>query len=242
MHHNLPRTVPIPVPRSALLRALLAASLVVTACSAGQSSTNHHDDTSDNTAAKPAAGTNMPSFQQALAHFRKAAARRLNQPESQIEVVPGAENITGYPEFALGPFIAFDATAGRDMVRGMAEPGGKVVLGMNGQIDGLGHLLEAAHALDPARSLSAIDLAVRIVWMQGAEFFLVAAGHDTWKLGPKPPANLAEPTLTRAADGSAELRFFVNEAGDTGVIIGHEVVIRIAPGYQATMTMNRPAP
>jgi hypothetical protein len=235
MHENLLRT------RSLARSTALVAALLVAACSAGQSSANH-DDSSDNTAAKPAAGANMSSFQKTLAHFRKAAAKRLNQPEGQVEVVPGAENINGYPEFALGPFIAFDATAGRDMVRGLAEPGGKVVIGSKGQIEGLGHLLEAANALDPARTLPALDLAVRIVWLQGAEYFLIATGHDTWKLGPKPPANLAEPTLTRAGDGSAELRFFVNEAGNTGVIIGHEVVIRIAPGYQATMSMKRPAP
>ncbi len=238
MHRNLLRTGQI---TSATLTAFVVALLTVAACSAGQSSANH-DDTSDNTAAKPAAGANMSSFKQTLAHFRKAAAQRLGQPENQLRVVPDAENLVGLPQQALPPFIAFQADAGSQIVRGLAEPGGKVVIGSAGQIDGLGHLLEAAHALDPARALSALDVAARIVWLQGVDYSLVAAGHDTWKLGPKPPANLTEPTLTRAADGSAELRFFVNEAGDTGVIVGHEVVIRIAPGYQATMTMNRPAP
>ena len=236
MRRNLPHTAPIRT-----LTAFVAALLVVAACSGGQSSTNH-DDTSDNTAAKPAAGANMSSFQQALAHFRKAAAQRLGQPENQLRVIPDAENLVGLPEQALPPFIAFQAEASRKIVRGLAEPGGKVVIGSKGQIDGLGHLLEAANALDSARALPALDLALRIVWLQGAEYFLIATGHDTWKLGPKPPANLTEPTLTHAGDGSAELRFFVNEAGNTGVIIGHEVIIRIAPGYQATMTMKRPAP
>ena len=235
MHRNRLRTGQIP-----LISVLLAAFLAAVACSAGQSSTNH-DENSDHAAAKPAAGANMSSFQQALAHFRKAAARRLNQPEDKLRVIPNAENQVGLPDFALPPFIAFQAEANRQIARGLAEPGGKVAMGSQGKIENLGPLLEAAHALDPARALPAVDIARRLVWLQGLEYSLVATPSD-WKVGPKAPANLAEPRLTHAGDGTAELRFFVNEAGNTGVIQGHEVVVRVAAGYQATMTMKRPAP
>jgi hypothetical protein len=220
-----------------ILFIALAGFVATSACSGGQSS-KHRDDTADSTAGNPAGGASMSSFDKALAHFRKAAAQRLNQPESKLLITPDAANQIGMPELALPPFTAFQAEANRQVLRGLAAPGGTVALVWQGKVENLGPLLEAAQALDPAKALPAADIARRIVWLHGMDYSLVAKLSD-WKVGPQAPANLAEPTLTHAGDGSAELRFFVNQAGDTGVIEGHEIVVRVAPGYQATLTMNR---
>jgi hypothetical protein len=66
-------------------------------------------------------------------------------------------------------------------------------------------------------------------------------GHGTWKATAHPPAGPTEPVLV-ASGGSAELRFLVNQAGDSGVVLAHQIEIRVAPGYHATATIKRVAP
>jgi hypothetical protein len=225
-------------------RISLALTLLVTGCSGGQPSQqqdNHDEDSAGEAQAAPASGAPMSDFQKALKSFRQAAGQRLKQPESKLHVVPDAENQVGLPDAALPPFIAFQADADGEIQRGLAAPDGKVALVAQGKIENLGPLLEAAHALDPKQALSAVEIARRIVWLHGPGWSLIAAGHGTWRASA-PPADLAEPSLKSAGDGSAELRFLVNEAGDSGVVLGHQIVIRIAPGYQATATMKRVGP
>lgn len=157
-------------------------------------------------------------------------------------MVPDAENQVGLPDAALPPFIAFQADADGVILRGLAAPSGAVALVWMGTIENLGPLLEAAHALDPKRALPAVEMARRIVWLHGPAWSLIAPGHASWRASARPPDDLAAPSLENASDGSAELRFLVNQAGESGVILGHQVVIRIAPGYQPTASMKRVGP
>ena len=221
-------------------RISLALTLLVTACSGGQSQQqdNHEEDSAGEAHAAPASGAKMSDFQRALKSFRQAAAQRLKQPENKLRVVPDAENQVGLPDAALPPFIAFQADAEDQIIRGLASPGGEVALVWREKIENLGPLLAAAHALDPKRALSAVEIAKRIVWLHGPGWTLIASGHGTWRASA-PPADLAEPSLKSAGDGSAELRFLVNEAGGSGVVLGHQFTIRIEPGYKATATMTR---
>jgi hypothetical protein len=197
------------------------------------------DDSAGEAIAGPAPGAPMSDFQKALTAFRRTAARRLEQPEATLSVGPDAENQVGLPDAALPPFIAFQAEAGRRILRGLAAPSGVVVLVWQDQIENLGPLLEAAHALDRQRALPAVEIAERIAWLHGPAHFLIATGHDTWKGAGLPPADRIEPTLVHGADGAAELRFLANRAGNTGVVLTYQFVIRVRPGYQASATVER---
>ncbi|HKE18147.1 MAG TPA: hypothetical protein VKB80_24890 [Kofleriaceae bacterium] len=227
-------------PRLAFASALLAAT-----CSGGHSSPhqdNHDDDSSGEALAAPGSGATMSDFQKALVSFRQAAGKRLKRPESALHVVPDADNQVGLPDAALPPFIAFQADVDGVILRGLASPGGQVALVSQGAIENVGALLEAAHALDPARALPAVEIARRIAWLFGPTYSLIAPGHATWKATAHPPAGSTQPVLVAAADGSAELRFLVNQAGETGVVLAHQIEIRVAPGYRATATIVRVAP
>ncbi len=157
----------------------------------------------DPAAGNPGNGAAMSNpFKQALQRFQREVASAYGKRAGDLKIMPPSDDVVGFDDQKTGDLIPFEATAPGLRVRGFANKTA-VVLARSGE---LGPLFEAAHALDPARSLSAQDLAARIVWMLGPEFRLVANAADYPK-APVPPG-VGPPALERSG-GGAVLRFFV---------------------------------
>jgi hypothetical protein len=133
-------------------------------------------------------------FQAALQRFQAEVASAYGKKPADLKIMPPSEDVVGFDDYKTGDLIPFEATAGDLRVRGFASKD-TVVLPKQNEV---GALLRAAHALDPKTSLSAHDLASRIVWMMGPSYQLVENAAKY----PKYPV-----PLDRTSRG-ATLRFF----------------------------------
>ena len=154
----------------------------------------------------------MTAFDKALDAFRKIAATKLGADPASLQVIPGSADVVGFSDMDLPPLTGFAASSADGQVRGLAAPDGRVVTGFAGAIDHPGVLFDAGASLDAAA------LAARFAWVLGPDYMLIRTAAD-WSASTSAPAQLA-PTLDRGT-----LRFFVNQTGDTGVVVAHEVVV-----------------
>jgi len=140
-------------------------------------------------------------FKDALQRFTSEVAATYGKRPDDLKIIPSSEDIVGFDDQNTGNLIAFEATAPQLRVRGLASKTA-VVLAKKGEY---GPLFQAAHALDAAKSMSAQDLAARVVWLIGLDTKLVAKVADYPKYPL--PDKVTPPTLERNA-GGAVLHFY----------------------------------
>jgi hypothetical protein len=173
-------------------------------------------------------------FKAALQRFQGDVASAYGRPAADLKIVPSSEDVVGFDDQNTGDLIAFEATAGDLRVRGFANTTA-VVLAKTGE---LGPLFQAAHALDAAASLSAQDLAARIVWMIGPDTQLVAnvADYPRYPL----PAAVAPPSLERTSGGAALHFYYILFDSHTmgAPPTGMTADVTCSPGYHAALVTS----
>jgi len=123
-----------------------------------------------------------------------------------------------------GRLLAFEARAGSKRQRGLATPEGEVVF-----VDaGLQVLAREALFSDPAKALTAKQLADRIAWLHGGEYLLVRSASDFGVL--KKPTETPEPRFTDRQNGSVTLTFYMLHIPmhSSGAVTPYEVTVKLA--------------
>jgi len=180
-------------------------------------------------------GVMSTPFQEALRRFQSEVASTYGKRVDDLKILPPSDDVVGFDDQKTGDLIPFEATAPELRVRGFASKSAVVLLKHNQ----LGPLFRAAHALDAGASLSARDLAARLVWMMGPEHRLVDRVIDYPK---RPlPAQIAPPTLDRGVKG-AVLRFYYVELDiHGGPATGWSAEVQCLPDYKAAL-VTAPGP
>jgi hypothetical protein len=202
-----------------------------------------------------------PSFEKARAAFRKDVAALHHQPEASFSIEPSREDAVGFAELRTGQLFAFEAHLPIEprpahgqatyVIRGWASPSGEVVLEAK---DNLQLLFRAAHFLDAAHSVSAKEMADRLIWMmlerlgrpqprqlnappthqlmhdEGAQFIAPPDGHQ---------GEVTAPKIERRPDGGADLMFFYTNLDSVfgGVVGPYRAEIVCKPGYHLTLSV-----
>lgn len=111
------------------------------------------------------------AFLQALSAFRGVASERLQQSEAALSLVPDAADQVGFESVQLEGWHAFQASAGREVLRGLVSPTDEVLLA---QGKDLGLLVRAVEAELPEAAW-AMGLAERLVWLLGSAYTLLSS-------------------------------------------------------------------
>lgn len=167
-------------------------------------------------------------FDAARARFTQGVAAAFGRDAGGIKVIPTDPTATNtsFDPWRTGPLMAWEATWDAVRIRGFAAQDGSVVLLK--QTESLAALFDAA----AAAKVDAPALAARITWMMGPGHTLIFEPEDA-QMDP-PPAEL--PVLT-TADGARTLRFVIEQAGDTGVLLSWQITVVV--GADGTVELRR---
>ena len=176
-------------------------------------------------------------FKEALQRFQHEVAATYGKRAADLKITPPSEDFLMLPQ-GIADLIAFQADAGDLQVRGLANKTTVVLAKRNDY----GALFQAAHALDPAKSMSATDVAARIVWTMGREYRLVAQLVDYPKYPL--PAEVTEPRFERGPQGVV-LRFFYNanpQAHMGTPPTPYRAEVRCSADYKSATLVSTPGP
>jgi len=175
-------------------------------------------------------------FEQARARFRDEVAATYGKKASSLTIGPESERVVGFDDYNTGDLVPFEATARDLRVRGFAGPDAAVVAGSNA----LGPLFRAANMLDAAKSLSALELARRIVWMMGPGYQVVERLSD-YRAYPV-PSEIAPPALDRSAGGAVLRFYFVKLDDHGGPATNYSAEVACSASYEATLVTSEMTP
>jgi hypothetical protein len=213
----------------------VALTIALASCSSSSSQADPHNEAPVPAGGKSGNGAAVSSsFKQALQRFTTEVASTYGKRAADLKILPASEDVVGFDDQNTGDLIGFEATAPSLRVRGFASKSA-VVLAKKGEF---GPLLQAAHALDAKASLSAQDLAARIVWLIGPDTKLVANVADYPRYPV--PDKVAPPAIERNA-GGAVLHFYYIQfdshlPGAPPTPFRAEV--KCSPNYQATLVTS----